>query len=120
MIKMTQNGLIGKFLKTIDMENCNAKTTPTTVTFLGNNVHGAPHYEKWEYASAVGMLMYLAGNAYPEIAFAVHQCVRFTHNQKESHIIVVKCIGKCLKGVLDNETRFDVQSNYTHNFRLFL
>jgi len=100
---MTQHGLIGKFLKTIDMENCNAKTTPAAVTPLGTNVNGAPHYEKWEYASAVGMLMYLAGNAHPEIAFAVHQCARFTHSPKGTHTDAVKRIGKYLKGILDNE-----------------
>ena len=47
--------------------------------------------------------MYLADNVHPEIAFAVHQCARFTHSPKESHTIAVKHIGKYLKGTLDND-----------------
>jgi hypothetical protein len=82
-IKMTQHGLIKKFLSTIHMENCNAKQTPCATTPLGTDKSGPPHSEDWSYASAVGMLMYLAGNAHPEIAFAVHQCARFTHCPKQ-------------------------------------
>ena len=41
MLKMTQHGLIKKFLSTIGMENCNAKTTPCACTPLGTNPDGA-------------------------------------------------------------------------------
>jgi hypothetical protein len=103
MIKMTQHGLIKKFLTAIGMENCNAKTTPCSTTPLGSDVDGKRHDEEWEYASAVGMLMYLAGNAHPEIQFAVHQCARFTHSPRKSHTEAIKRVGKYLKGILDKE-----------------
>ena len=78
-IKMSQHGLIKKFLAKIGMADCNSKATPCTTTPLGSNVDGPWHDEKeFSYASAVGMLMYLAGNAHPEIAFSVHQCTCFT------------------------------------------
>ena len=41
MIKMTQHGLKSKFLKRINLENCNSKTTPAAVTPLGTDLHGA-------------------------------------------------------------------------------
>ena len=103
MIKLTQHGLIKKFLALVGMENCNAKQTPCATTPLASDPDGPPHNEKWEYASAVGMLMYLAGNAHPEIAFAVHQCARFTHCPRASHTAAIKHLAKYLKGVLDHE-----------------
>jgi hypothetical protein len=102
-IKLTQLGLIEKFLSTVGMLDCNAKQTPCAKTPLGTNPLGPPHDEKWEYASAVGMLMYLAGNAYPEIQFAVHQCARFSHAPKKTHTQAVKCIAHYLKGILDKK-----------------
>ena len=61
---------------------------------------GPWHDESWEYASAVGMFMYLGGNAYPEIQFAVHQCAHFTHAPKHSHTCAIKHIAHFLQGVL--------------------
>ena len=42
--------------------------------------------------------MFLANNSRPDIAFAVHQCARFTHCPKESHAAGVKRIIRYLKG----------------------
>jgi hypothetical protein len=85
------------------MEDCNVKTSPCSTTPLSTDESGPRHSEEWEYASAVGMLMYLAGNAHPEIAYAVHQCARFTHNPRQSHSMAIKRIAKYLKGVLQHE-----------------
>ena len=102
MIKLSQHGLIKKFLTLVGMENCNSKQTPCSTTPLGTNPNGSPHDEEWEYASAVGMLMYLAGNAHPELAFAVHQCARFTYCPKQTHTLAINHIAKYLKGILDH------------------
>eukprot|EP00957_Ditylum_brightwellii_P051075 3872267-Ditylum_brightwellii.AAC.1 len=75
--KLTQEGLIGKILKTTGMENCNPTVAPTS----GPNPLGPDHHDKylqlqdkWSYASVVGMMMHLASNSKPKITFAVHQC----------------------------------------------
>jgi hypothetical protein len=44
------------------------------------------------------MLMYLASNTRPDIAFAVHQCARFTHCPRRSHEQALKRIARYLKG----------------------
>jgi hypothetical protein len=67
------------------MENCNTKATPADETPLGTNKNGAARVETWNYASAIGMLLYLASNSRPDITFAVHQCAQFTHCAKHSH-----------------------------------
>eukprot|EP00957_Ditylum_brightwellii_P019227 1449315-Ditylum_brightwellii.AAC.1 len=54
----------------------------------------------WNYASVVGMLMYLTSKSSPEIAFAAHQCVRFTHCIKHSHEQAVLQICKYSTGCL--------------------
>ena len=99
-IKMTQHGLISKFLACVGMTDCNASESPCTKIPLGSDANGPLHDEEWEYASAVGMLMYLANNAHPEIQFAVHQCARFTHAPRRSHALAVKRIARYLQGVL--------------------
>eukprot|EP00957_Ditylum_brightwellii_P146113 11124788-Ditylum_brightwellii.AAC.1 len=43
------------------------------------------------------MLMYLASNSRPEVAFAVHQCARITHGTKHSHEKAILQICKYLK-----------------------
>jgi hypothetical protein len=42
------------------------------------------------------MLLYLSNNSRPDIAFAVHQCARFSHDPKQSHAVAAKAIGRYL------------------------
>ncbi len=60
------------------MVDCN----PNTTQHLGLDVNGKKMEESWEYASIIGMLMYLANNTRPDIAYAVHACARLTHNNQ--------------------------------------
>ena len=83
------------------MESCKPVSTPAVTTPLGQDLDGKAFSEEWEYSSIVGMLMYLGQNTRPDIAFAVHQCARFTHNPKHSHAIGVKRIIWYLQGTKD-------------------
>ena len=87
---LTQTGLINKVIKTVGMETCNPCVTPCTLTTLGKDEDGDPFDESWDFASVVGMLMYLATNSRPDIAYSVNQCARFTHAPKASHAAGVK------------------------------
>ena len=62
---------------------------------------GAPFAETWQYRTVIGMLMYLAANARPDIAFAVHQIARFSHAPRQSHAMAVKRILRYLKETHD-------------------
>jgi Reverse transcriptase (RNA-dependent DNA polymerase) len=70
--KLTQNGLVDKCLRATGLENCNAKPTPCSADGkpLGTDPHGAPAKADWSYSSVIGMLLYLAGNSRPDIAFS--------------------------------------------------
>ena len=95
---LTQTGLIDKVLKESHMEDANSCQTPASSTPLHLDQDGEAFNETWEYASIVGMLMYLASNSRPDIAYAVHQCARFTHCPRKSHAVGVKRILRYLKG----------------------
>ena len=67
--------------------------TPATTVGLGADVIGREgRNEEWSCASVAGMLLYLARNTRPDIAFAVHQAARFSHRPMQCHEDAVKRI----------------------------
>lgn len=100
-IHMTQSGLIQKLLNAAGMTECNPNRTPTTREALGSDPEGKPMEDSWNYRSIIGMLLYLTTNTRPDIAFAVSQVARFSHNPKNSHASAVKTILRYLAGTKD-------------------
>jgi hypothetical protein len=105
--KLAQSGLIKKILATTKLTDCNSKRTPASPTTLGSEQLGESCVAEWDYASVVGMLMYLSSNSRPDIQFAVHQCARFTHSPRKSHEQAVKHICRYLKGTMHKGIEFD-------------
>ena len=101
-IELTQKGLTERVIAALGLESTsNIAATPAETRALGADLEGAPCQETFSYPSVVGMLMYLANTTRPDIAFAVHQCARFTHNPKRSHEVAIKRIGRYLVGTKD-------------------
>jgi hypothetical protein len=101
---LTQEGLTQKVIDYTGLADCNPNKIPASTTTLGSDKDGARWVdadEPFEYAAAVGMLMYLANNTRPDIAFAVHQCARFTHAPRQSHGKALKTIIRYLQGTKD-------------------
>jgi hypothetical protein len=98
--KLTQTGLVDKILEATNLKDCNSKPTPCSPDgkTLGSDKNGPAAEQDWNYASNIGMLLYLAGNSRPDIAFAVHPAARFTHAPKASHEKAVIRICRYLKG----------------------
>ena len=84
---MTQKGLIDRILATTNMSDCKGKPTPTDGSgkSLGSDKEGAPASASWSYPSVIGILLYLASNSRPDIAYATHMAARYTHAPKASH-----------------------------------
>jgi hypothetical protein len=95
------------------MSDCNTKMTPCNQTPLGSDPDGAPITCKFDYASAVGMLIYLSSNSRPDIQYAVHQCARFTHFPKKSHEDAILRICRYLQGTKDKGLQFNPNNNMT-------
>jgi len=94
--------LINKVLVTAGMENSKATVqTPAATTPVGLDIEGDTFSESWEYPVIIGMLLYLSQNSRPDIAYAVHQCARFTHVPIHSHAVAVKRILRYLNSTKD-------------------
>ena len=105
-IELKQLGLIDKIIEATGMQDANPKDTPAEPKTLGKDKDGAPFRESWSMRSVVGMLLYLSGNSRPDIAFAVHQAARFSHDPKQSHAEAVKRIVRYLIGTRNKGMRF--------------
>jgi Reverse transcriptase (RNA-dependent DNA polymerase) len=109
---LTQPMLINKVLAATGLVDCNPNHTPATAV-LGSHKDEPKHDESWDYASLVGMLMYLSCNSCPDIAFALHQCARFTHDPRRSHSQGIKQIVRYLKGTADKGLIFSTTDEAT-------
>ena len=89
-----------------------AVLTPAECAALPRDIDGQPASGAMNYPSVIGMLLYL-GHTRPEIAFAVHQCARYTSEPKQSHEVALKRIGRYLKGTLDMGLILDPDDNYS-------
>ena len=93
-IKLTQTGLIDRICKALGTnKGCD---TPAATNALPIDAEGDPPDQLYNYASVVGMLLYLSGHSRPDIAFAVSQVARFIHNHKRSHEVALERIGQYL------------------------
>ena len=66
---LTQTGLIEKILKTTGMEDCNGNEhSPASQTPIGTDRDSVSFDEQWDYASVIGMLLYLSSNSRYDIS----------------------------------------------------
>ena len=101
-IHMHQRGLIKKIIAAAKMDDCNPNHIPASTQGLGSDEDGEPWPQvPWKYSSIVGMLVYLATNTRPDIAYAVSSVRRFNRSPKKSHATAVKMILRYLKGSMD-------------------
>jgi len=70
--------------------------TPAPEKPLPKDSERAAHDLGFNYASVVGMAMYLCNNSRPDIAFAVHQCARYSFNPTRLHAEYLKKLGRYL------------------------
>jgi hypothetical protein len=102
-IVLTQQLLIKSILKDLGLkEDLNGRNTPALSShILRAHKESEKHNEKWHYRSVIGKLNYLEKSTRPDIAYAVHQCARFTEDPRVEHTKAVKAIGRYLLGTKD-------------------
>ena len=100
-ITFTQIGLTKRIIDALGLDSkyTTVVATPVEKAVLGRDVDGSPASGQVNYASVIGMLLYL-GHSHPDIAFATHQCARYTFSPKLSHEEALKRIGCYLKGTM--------------------
>jgi hypothetical protein len=102
-VTLTQPHLIQSILKDLGLTSeSNTRTIPALSSkILGPHRHSQLHSEHWHYRSVIGKLNYLEKSSRPDIAYAVHQCARFSENPRLEHSKAVKMIGRYLQGTMD-------------------
>ena len=100
-VTLSQTGLIKRIVDALGLASANGTKTPAQKAALPRDQDGEEYAETFNYASVVGMMMYLACNSRPDIAFAVHQCARHTHRPTGLHAKYLKQIGRYLQGTKD-------------------
>ena len=103
-IHLQQLGLINDVLNELGISGPSAKhekhDTPMKEV-LRPDPDGKPFSFKWSHRSIIGKLNFLAQNTRPDIAYAVHQCAKYSANPKHSHGIALKRIGRHLNTTRD-------------------
>jgi hypothetical protein len=90
---MSKTGLIDAVTESAHIPQVRLKNPPTPATAnLHAETEGLARQESWNYPSVIGQLNYLAQNSRPDISFAIHQCARFSKEQKALHQKAVKRI----------------------------
>ena len=103
LLEMKQTGLIERIIEALglDVGTVNGKATPAEGRPLVKDENGLDAKREFNYASVVGMLLYLAGHSRPDIAYAVNCAARYMFNAKRSHEEALKRIGRYLKATRD-------------------
>jgi Reverse transcriptase (RNA-dependent DNA polymerase) len=100
---MTQPQLIDSILEDLHLDNkSNGKRLPAQPTKLLQTFENSEdHDNSFHFRSVIGKLNYLEKSTRPDIAYAVHQCARFSANPKTKHTKAVKLIRRYLKYTRD-------------------
>ena len=111
-IKLSQPHLIDDIIKQVGLSGVKkSKKTPTANHIL----HRYPNEEafdgRFHYRSIIGKLNFLEKGTRPDIAYATHQCARFSIDPKVSHGLAVEYLCKYLIGTRDEGIILDPDPN---------
>jgi len=90
-IKLSQPQLIKQLIQDLEGDLQAMKNNkPTAVPALSSRIlqrdeEGKPFNRSWHYRAIIGKLNFIEKSTRPDIAYATHQCARFTQDPKESH-----------------------------------
>ena len=99
-IVLTQPHLIDQILKDLRLDNdkVKEKDTPAASSKILSAEPSEEEFDKsFHYRSVIGKLNYLEKSTRPDIAYATHQCARFTESPRKSHGKAVRWIARYLK-----------------------
>eukprot|EP00957_Ditylum_brightwellii_P073693 5600475-Ditylum_brightwellii.AAC.1 len=70
--KLTQPGHIDRIIVALGLQNADPVCVPAPKAALGQDKDGTPFEGDFNYASVIGMMMYVSNNTCPDIAFAIN------------------------------------------------
>jgi hypothetical protein len=108
-ITFSQPQLIQKVLKALRMEigKVKSKSIPAASSRILKRHSASPPFDQsFHYRSVIGMMNYLDAGSRSDIAYATHQCARFSSDPKKEHGDAVRWIGRYLAGTHDKGMTF--------------
>ena len=87
-----------KIIISMGLDDTNCKKNPATCSTLPKDKDGEERDDDFNYASVLGILLYLQGQTRPDISFALNQSARYAFGPSSSHEEAMKHIGRYLKG----------------------
>jgi hypothetical protein len=107
LLELTQPQLIQSILADLNLlpnrsHAVKSKPTPALCSKILTKDPKDPKFDNsFNYRRVIGKLLYLEKSSRPELAYAVHQCARFSNDPRRSHGEAVKRIGRYLAGTAD-------------------
>lgn len=125
---LTQPQLINQILEAlrfkqkdqpINQSTANPKSTPMVSSRILQKEPDSPDFDnQFNYRSVIGKIAYLEKGTRPELAYACHQCSRFSSDPKKAHGEAVKRIGRYLLGTADKG--MFVKPDISRSFEVFV
>lgn len=106
-VHLTQLHLIDTILKDLllDREGTNGRSIPAPLSKLLSRHTNSPDFDNsFNYRSVIGKMNYLEKGSRSDIAYAVHQCARFSSAPKKEHGEAVRWLGQYLRDTRDKGT----------------
>ena len=102
-ITFSQPHLVDKVLQAVNLgKDGKNKDTPMATSRVLKRHSQSPEFDRsFDYRSVIGMLNYLDTGSRSDIAYATHQCARFSAAPKREHGLAVRWLCRYLRGTRD-------------------
>ncbi|UYV69328.1 hypothetical protein LAZ67_6003255, partial [Cordylochernes scorpioides] len=106
-ISLQQSHYVQQILQKYGMENCKEVPTPGSKEINLDNHIEDDNCDQHTYQEALGMLMFLAVNTRPDIAYITSKLSQYSRQPKQMHWAAIKRVMRYLRGTIDLGVKFE-------------
>ncbi|UYV77866.1 K02A2.6-like [Cordylochernes scorpioides] len=106
-ISLQQSHYVQQILQKYGMENCKEVPTPGSKEINLDNHIEDDNCDQHTYQEALGMLMFLAVNTRPDIAYITSKLSQYSRQPKQMHWTAIKRVMRYLQGTIDLGVKFE-------------
>ncbi|UYV65589.1 hypothetical protein LAZ67_3004787 [Cordylochernes scorpioides] len=106
-ISLQQSHYVQQILQKYGMENCKEVPTPGSKEINLDNHIEDDNCDQHTHQEALGMLMFLAVNTRPDIAYITSKLSQYSRQPKQMHWTAIKRVMRYLRGTIDLGVKFE-------------
>ncbi|UYV77867.1 hypothetical protein LAZ67_15002623, partial [Cordylochernes scorpioides] len=106
-ISLQQSHYVQQILQKYGMETCKEVPTPGSKEINLDNHIEDDNCDQHTYQEALGMLMFLAVNTRPDIAYITSKLSQYSRQPKQMHWTAIKRVMRYLRGTIDLGVKFE-------------